>query len=256
VHPTQALTGLGGASDFKTLLRLTSRTRLRTAVRAGEVLTSGRGMYVLPTAHAGLNAAARLSGTASHASAAALHRWELATHRTVLDCAIDLPFTEALAIADSALRRRDVDHDHLVELALAVPSNGRRQAIRVVEEASALAANPFESVLRAIALDVPGLRVSPQEWIEEHGFRGRPDLVDRDRRLVLEAESFEFHGGRKELKRDCERYNALVVRGWTVARFAWEHVMFEQDYVRDCLVSLAGEPRERATLPPTLLYTA
>ena len=177
-------------------------------------------------------------------------------HRTVIDCAKELPFRQALSVADSALRHRDVDHDRLVELALALPSNGRTQALRVVTEASPLAANPFESALRGIALDVPGLSVRPQVWISELGFRGRPDLVDETRRIVIEAESFEFHGQRRHLKRDCERYTGLVIRGWTVVRFAWEHVMFEPDYVRDCLLVLVGGPQERATLTRTLLYSA
>ena len=135
-----------------------------------------------------------------------------------------------------------------MRLAEQVPTTGRAQCLRVAREASPLAANPFESVLRAIALDVPGLDLEPQVVIDEPGFTGRPDLVDRRRRLVIEAESFEFHGRRKALKRDCERYTALVLSGWTVVRFAWEHVMFEQDYVADCLLRLAGLP-ERSSLP-------
>jgi very-short-patch-repair endonuclease len=298
VHPVEALTRLGGAADAATLLRLTSRRRLRRALHAGLVLRPVRNRYVLPSARDGMRAAARLSGTASHLSAAAEHGWELGlqperpavivprnrkvephrrsgvdvrwrdlepherhghvttAHRTVIDCARDLPFREALAVADSAMRHRDVDHDELVRLALALPSTGRSQALRVVEAASPLAANPFESMLRAIAADVPGLNVEPQVWITERGFRGRPDLVDRARRVVVEAESYEFHGGRKAFKRDCERYTGLVVRGWRVVRFAWEHVMFEPDYVRDCLVALVEGLPERATLPPTLLHTA
>jgi very-short-patch-repair endonuclease len=298
VHPVDALTRLGGISDRSTLLRLTSEKRLRSAVRDGLVARPSRGRYTLLTANVGLRAAGALSGTASHASAAAIHGWELATapdrpavvvprnrnvpprrragthvrwrdlephevhghvtspHRTVIDCARDLPFAEALAIADSALRHRDVDHDELVKRALAA-STTRRASVRPVEgRASALAANPFESVLRAIALDVPGLSVEPQAWIVERGFRGRPDLVDRKRRIILEADSFEFHGHRKALKRDCERYTGLVIRGWTVVRFAWEHVMFEPCYVRDCLVALVEGPLEHAALPPTLLYSA
>ena len=54
-------------------------------------------------------------------------------------------------------------------------------------------------------------------------------------RLVVEAESFEFHGKRRMLKHDCERYNAFVVDGWLVVRFAWEHVMFEPEYVAGVL---------------------
>lgn len=51
-----------------------------------------------------------------------------------------LPFPAALAVADSARR---------------------------AGSASALAANPFESVLRAIALDVPGLTPMPQVVIRD-----------------------------------------------------------------------------------------
>ena len=177
-------------------------------------------------------------------------------HRTVIDCARDLPFHEALAIADSALRSGDVDRDRLVQLALALPSAGRQTALRVVNAADGRAANPFESVLRAIALQVPGLAVEPQVEINERGFLGRPDLVDRRRRLVLEADSFEWHGGRKALHRDCARYNALVIRGWTVLRFSWEMVMLEPDYVRDCLMFWVEGPRRRTPLPGTLLHSA
>jgi very-short-patch-repair endonuclease len=177
-------------------------------------------------------------------------------HRTVIDCAKDLPWSEALAIADSALRRRDVVREVLVNRAEGLRTSGRVQALRVVRAASPLAANPFESVLRAIALEVPGLTVQPQVLINERGFRGRPDLVDRRRRLVLEADSFGFHSSRKALRRDCQRYTGLVIRGWTVVRFAWEDVMFEPDYVRDALTALVGGPSRQAPLPPTLLHIA
>jgi very-short-patch-repair endonuclease len=114
----------------------------------------------------------------------------------------------------------------------------------VVREASGLAENPFESVLRAIALDVPGLHLQPQVVVAEGGWAGRPDLVDTERRLVVEAESFELHGRRAALKRDCERYTALTLLWWTVLRFAWEHVMFEPAYVAGCLrVASVGRGR-------------
>lgn len=176
----------------------------------------------------------------------------------VIDVAKTRPFDEALAVADSALRHRAVSSQQLLRLAEGVPTTGRAQCLRVAREASPLAANPFESVLRAIALDVPGLDVEPQVVIDEPWFRGRPDLADRRRRLVIEAESFEFHGRRKALKRDCERYNAMVLAGWTVVRFAWEHVMFEQDYVAGCLARLAHahRPEGHAASPPDTRRTA
>ena len=61
---------------------------------------------------------------------------------------------------------------------------------------------------------------------------------------MIEADSFEFHGRRKALKSDCERYNAFVGPGWTVLRFSWEHVMFEPDYVRSAMAALVQPPRQ------------
>jgi very-short-patch-repair endonuclease len=165
-----------------------------------------------------------------------------------IDCARTRPFDEALSVADSALRHGSLTERGMLVLAEQVPTTGRTQCLRVAREASGLAANPFESVLRAIALDVAGLDLRPQLLIAEDGWSGWPDLVDRSLRLVVEADSFEFHGRRKALKRDCERYNALVVRGWVVLRFAWEHVMFDPAYVRDCLARWAQRqetPRSR-----------
>ena len=166
-------------------------------------------------------------------------------HRTVIDCAKDLPFAQALSIADSALRHDAVDHGHLLRLADGLSTNGRRQAMRVAAEATARAANPFESVLRAIALDVPGLHVVPQVEIEDADVYIRPDLVDIERRMVLEADSYEFHGGRQALKRDCARYNTLTLMGWTVLRFAWEHVMLQPEYVRAVLMAAVGHTAPR-----------
>lgn len=114
---------------------------------------------------------------------------------------------------------------------------------RVARCADPRAANPFESVLRAIALEIQGLRVQPQVWV---GNIGRADLADSRLHLAVEAESFEFHGLRRLLKRDCERYNGFVLLGWVVVRFAWEHVMFEPAYVRNVLTGvvrlLSGPP--------------
>ena len=161
--------------------------------------------------------------------------------QTVLDCSRWLPFDAALAIADSALRHRSVTHAELVIAADSVRGHSRRHVLRVVEAANARATNPFESVLRAIGLDVPGLQLVPQVEIRSPGRRlVRPDLVDERLRIVVEADSFEHHGSRKALVLDCARYNNLVADGWTVLRFAWEQVMHSPAWVRSTLVSVTG----------------
>jgi hypothetical protein len=128
--------------------------------------------------------------------------------RTVVDCARRLPFDEALAVVDSALRAGDVTRDELA--ALRVRGAGAAAVRRVLEAADGRAANPFESVLRALCLE-EGLDVEPQAPLALIGGTVHPDLVCRSRRLVLEADSWTFHATRSAHRRDCARYNALVL---------------------------------------------
>ena len=103
--------------------------------------------------------------------------------------------------------------------------------------ASGEAANAFESALRAIALEVPGLEVEPQVTIRDGALSARADLVDRRLHLVLEADCFAWHGSRAALASDCRRYNRMVISGWLVLRFSYEDVMFHPDEVREVLVA-------------------
>jgi very-short-patch-repair endonuclease len=161
--------------------------------------------------------------------------------RTVLDCARSLPFDAALAVVDSALR----DGMTKTELLLAcsrLARKGRSRAFRVIELGDHRAANPFESVLRAIVHEIIGAHFEPQVWV---GNIGRADLVDRRRRVVVEGDSFEFHSEADALNRDMVRYNAFLGEGHVVLRFGWQHAMFEQDYVR-ATVTAVLEPQGRS----------
>lgn len=157
-------------------------------------------------------------------------------NRTLVDCLRNLPPDEALAIADSALRAGETSA-WLADLAKTARGPGSQQVRATVGLARIGAAGPFESVTRHIADGVPGLNVEPQVAIYDPGFLGRPDLVDEKLRIVLEADSFEWHGGRADLDKDARRYNALVVRGWLVLRFSYEEVMFHPDRVHATLVA-------------------
>ena len=159
--------------------------------------------------------------------------------RTVLDCARRCDFAVALSIADSAIRCGDVDAESLVRAAAAVRGKGAAQARRVAQHASGLAANPFESTLRAIALDLQ-MSVRPQVPITLGEVTVHPDVVDVEARLVLEADSWQFHSAKDAFQRDCWRYTTLVVQGWTVLRFTWWQVMQEPDWVRACLATVVA----------------
>jgi hypothetical protein len=188
--------------------------------------------------------------------------WRTSPVRTVLDAATTLPFDEALAIADSALRAGDLTSVQLWRGADALPGRGRDAALEVAWHARAAPANAFESVIRAVSLDVAGLRLVPQQWLQVAGERVRPDLVDRELHIVVEGDSHEFHTSSRAIDGDCWRYDELTLAGWFVIRVSWLQAMFRQDWVRSVLVRAVrrqdlalGSDRERlgpARLPTTV----
>lgn len=86
--------------------------------------------------------------------------------------------------------------------------------------------------------------MQPQVWLTPLSFRC--DLADADLGVVLEADSFEWHGDRAALRRDTRRYNAMVINGWLVLRFSWEDVMFHPEWVRAVIVSAVALVRGQA----------
>ena len=166
--------------------------------------------------------------------------------RTLVDCLTALGFDEALAIADSALRHDDITREEVLHLTERLRGPGSAQARRVAPLATGRSANPFESVLRAITLSVPGVVFEPQVPIDLVSGTVHPDLTDRRLGIVAEADSFSWHGDRRSLWRDCRRYNRLVLAGWVVLRFVWEDVILHPDYVRDCLITARDLVARRA----------
>jgi very-short-patch-repair endonuclease len=110
---------------------------------------------------------------------------------------------------------------------------------RVLRHADARAANPFESVLRALCIEAD-LPVEPQAEVVLGQDVIHPDVVCLDRRVVVEGDSWTWHATRKAHTRDCARYNLLTVHGWLVLRFTWEQVMLEPRYVRWVLGQLGA----------------
>lgn len=159
--------------------------------------------------------------------------------RTLVDCMRTLPFDEALAIVDSALREKDFSPEGVAMLAGIIKGRGAGTAQRVAREATGKAANAFESVTRSIALDIPGLHVQAQFPVRiSDSLTLHPDLADPALMIAIEAEGFEWHGEAAQLTRDCERYNHLTLLGWTIIRFGWTHVLEQPAYVRRVLTQL------------------
>lgn len=290
-----ALERLGGVASAQALLRLTNRRQIRRALRRRSITKVARGKYALPTAEAARAAAVALSGVVCLRSAAAHHGWELKTQpdmpevainprrrlpperrvgvrvawmnvagddvvagvttplKTVLDCARHLPFDEALAIADSALRSGRVTRAELD--ATKVRGAGAAAVRRVLAHADGRAANPFESVLRALCIEMQ-LQVVAQHAVDLPTGTVHPDLVCLRKRLVLEADSWSFHATRKAHRRDCVRYNLLTLDGWRVLRFTWEQVMHDQTYVRWVLRLAASDRVGQEEVPSAARLSA
>lgn len=280
----------GGCMRASQIEAYTSRRAIRTAVAAGVVLRIGVGSYALPEADRRTSTAFRLRGVLSHRSAAAhwgfallpgpdvehvsiprhsrrartagvvIHYRSLSTAdidagvtspvQTVLDCLRDLPFAEALAVGDSALRSGAVRPRELVSATSTLRGPGSRRVRGRMRWLDPRAENAFESSCRAILIEGGVSGFVPQLAIRHDGrFLGRVDLGNELLMIVVECESFAYHGDRAALRRDCRRYTDLEAAGWRVIRVSWEHVMFDRAWVlsrvRD-VVAVASRSAERA----------
>jgi len=280
--PTDALTRLGGVASHREVCRLASRRQLRTAVEKGEVFRVSPGVYASTDCDAARVAAARVGGVVSHLSAALHWGWKVKLLRrcdppsprgpgrlaTGGSGGRDPPLPLAPRSRGASPSHRPPNprvasrpgrpcrspsrrsHARAAQLAAAKasPRTGRAKALKVVRAASRLAANPFESVLRAIAIEVPGLCVVPQQRVAHIGY---VDPFDHRLGLVIEAESYQWHSSRTALARDVRRYTWCARLGYTVVRFTWEEVMFHPEYVRAVLLDLVAlGPRARAVGRP------
>jgi very-short-patch-repair endonuclease len=272
----EVLQKAGGSATYKQLRAYVHGRDLRRALVEGRIKRVARGMYALPLDVSALTVARAHGGVLSHESAAEHHGLDVVTTplkphvtvrraqrrrntklpctlhwadvpeldgattpvRTLLDCARTLPFCEALAVIDSALRKGLVTSDELLAAAIAVRGPGRARGLRLVEAGDARAASVLESVLRARALEVGWRGFIPQFVIADDDFFARVDLADPDRRLVLEADSFAYHASRETLRRDCRRYTNLAMRGWTLLRFSWEDVILDEGWVPEVLATV------------------
>ena len=95
-----------------------------------------------------------------------------------------------------------------------------------------------------------GLEARAQVQVVERGLWATVDVGIEDLRLALEADSFEFHADRRSLRRDTHRYDLLVVFGWTVLHFAWEHVMLHAQSVRWAISSWVQAQSGAVPRPP------
>lgn len=131
-----------------------------------------------------------------------------------------LPMVEALAVWESAIRKRCVDRDVLrrVEWRRTAASDIAAVADRLSD--SGLETH-FVSGMRAI-----GVVVAQQVWVDGHPLDG---LIGDS--LAIQIDGFAHHETAADRRRDITADARLTARGYVVLRFDYYQVLFQWDYV-------------------------
>src|SRR4051812_47723018 len=114
--------------------------------------------------------------------------------RTVLDCAASLATNHAVVIADSALRAGLVEQGELRAAAARTTGRNAAKVRRVIALTDPRCGSVLESLLRVL-LVLAGLPPDRSQFVirdERRRFIARVDFVYLKRRLIVEADGFEF----------------------------------------------------------------
>jgi very-short-patch-repair endonuclease len=239
MDPVTALDRRLGASRWRALVAAgVTDGDLRGAVRRGQVLALGDGMYALPGAAPDAVVAARLRGRLTCRSAAVRYGLDLLSPPDVPHVAV--PRNCSVDARDAVVHRVAVPGDgpvvpvlhalvavlrclETVEAVVVVDSALRRGVVRRRSLDARLRGpgSVIETIAR-LALRQAGLPVDCQVLVPGIG---RVDLVI-DGWLVVELDGFAYHSDRDRYRTDRRRTNGLVARGYRVLRFSYEDVMF------------------------------
>ncbi|MFP5219502.1 MAG: endonuclease domain-containing protein [Actinomycetes bacterium] len=167
---------------------------------------------------------------------------------TVLDCAAELPLREAVAIADSALRRGACTRAqlrHAVSARRGQPFNGRLW--RVVLWCDPRCGSLLESLLRVLLCEADLRPPRAQHRIVDgRVLVGRVDFAWPEQLLVVEADGRRWHDPADARDADRRRDNGCARLGWRVLRFTWAEVVHEPQRVvaelRAALSAPVGTP--------------
>lgn len=101
-------------------------------------------------------------------------------------------------------------------------TEGNAVRARVVAELAANPWSPAERVLHQLLRTAGITGWVANATIRIEGRRLYPDVLMRDRPLIIEVDGYAFHGGREAFQKDRERLNLFAQAGFTVLRFTWE----------------------------------
>jgi very-short-patch-repair endonuclease len=148
--------------------------------------------------------------------------------RTVLDCAMEASFAQAVVIGDSALHKGMALEDLEAALVAMRGRKGIARARKVVRALDALSESAGETRTRLIIAELPIPRPELQAPLTVNGQQYRPDFAWRGIKLIVEFDGngkyFDYQPTAEALIRERERESALMEQGWIFVRLKWRHL--------------------------------
>jgi len=164
--------------------------------------------------------------------------------RTTADCAMLLPYRQALILTDHALR---LGADPGALQAMADDLDGRRGIRtfrRVLAAADPRSESPGETLTRDLILRLRIRPPEPQLEVSSRAGRHRLDFAWKEEKVALEFDGkikyFDYSPTAEVLFEERRREKALVEEGWRFVRVEWKDLFREQEFKHRLLRALAG----------------
>lgn len=153
--------------------------------------------------------------------------------RTIIDVIDRMPFADAVAMVEAALRNDPTAAPALAtERQRRVPRRGREFVERVLDFADALSESVLESHARVVWA-TNGLPAPIQQAtirVDGH-FVARVDFLWPGARLIVEVDGLGKYNEPGVLQQEKQRQNKLIAAGYTVLRFTWSDIHHRPDDV-------------------------
>lgn len=178
-------------------------------------------------------------------------RWQTipvtTTPRTVVDLSRTLPFIDAVAVTDSALRRYGFTksrYEAMVAWCAGWP--GAEQSRKVIEFADPAAGSVLESCLRVRLAEWGFPPPETQIPIDTERVTYDVDFLYREQRVIIEADGMAKFREKKDLDKHYQRRQALEDAGYTMVHVTWQELFGEPEVViRRIHRALANPPAAR-----------
>ncbi|MCU1510822.1 MAG: hypothetical protein JWO34_662 [Arthrobacter sp.] len=166
--------------------------------------------------------------------------------RTTADCAMLLPYRQALILTDHALR---LGADPAALQAMADDLDGRRGIRtfrRVLASADPRSESPGETLTRDLILRCRIRPPEPQLEVSTRAGRHRLDFAWKEEKVALEFDGkikyFDYSPTAEVLFEERRREKALMEDGWRFVRVEWKDLFLEQEFKSRLLGALARRP--------------